>query len=82
MVNADLLNHAVIVPFDAIWHHSPYGNLLQACTHTAHEALRSVLPLDAQGCFAWHNADPVAADAESDRIISLVEGTGVVIRFV
>lgn len=72
-----------ITPFDTICHHSTFGVLLQAVTTTAHEALRSVLPLDSQGCFAWtHPADPVEADAEAERIFSLVEGVGGVVRFV
>ena len=81
MINADLLHHIGLVPFDAICHHSPLGNLLQAVSTTAHEALRAVLSMDAQGCHAWVNSpDPEVADAEAERILGLVEGAGLTIR--
>lgn len=81
MINMNFLHHRRIVAFDAICHHNPLGNLLQAVTTTAHEALRAVLPLDAEGCFAWANSSgPEAADAESERIFGLVETAGLSVR--
>lgn len=81
MINADLPHNIGLVPFDAMCHYSPLGNFLQVVSITAHNALRAVLPMDAQGCHAWVNSpDPEVADAEAERIFGLVEGAGLTIR--
>lgn len=63
--------------FDVVCHLTSSANLLQSITKTAHSALSSLFPLDSEGGYGWKNdEDPEAADAECERVFSIVEGAG------
>ena len=68
--------------FDAICHHNASVNCIQAVTPAAYVTLGALLPLDARGAFVWVNApDPDVADAEVDRVLTLVEDAGLSLHF-